>query len=58
MKKYVKGGLEGIIAAVIVVGIIVALIIGTVIPMTNTGEELIGATTNELANQQTTIGPK
>jgi len=58
VKRYLKGGMETIIAIVIVVGVVVALILGTVIPMAGQGEQLIGTTTGKLAEQQKTIGPK
>jgi len=52
-----KGGMEGIIAMVIVTGIVVALILAVVIPMSGEGDKLIGTTTNQLVEQQKTIGP-
>ncbi len=58
MRKKIRGGMETIIATVIIVGIVVALILSTVIPISNEGDELIGATTNQLVKQQQTIGPQ
>lgn len=58
MKKKLKGGLETIIAVVIVVGIVAALLFTTVIPMSQQGDSLISTTTGKLADQQITIGPK
>jgi len=58
MKGKLKGGLETIIAIVIIVGIVAALLLTTVIPMAQEGDKLIGTTTNALVSQQTTIGPK
>ena len=58
MIKKLKGGLEGIIAMVIVAGLVVALIFAVVIPMSDQGDKLIGTTTNQLVKQQATIGPK
>lgn len=58
MKNKLRGGMETIIALVIVVGIVVALLISTVVPMSNQGDQLIDATTNKLAEQQVTIGPQ
>ena len=58
MRKKLKGGLETVIAIVIVTGLVVALIVGVVMPMTGSGENLIGTTTNKLVDQQTTIGPQ
>ena len=57
MKK-LKGGMETIIATVIIVGIVVALILSTVIPMSNQGDELLGKTTDTLVKQQENIGPQ
>ena len=58
MIKKLKGGLEGIIAMVIVAGLVVALIFAVVIPMSDQGDKLIGTTANQLVKQQATIGPK
>ena len=58
MSKKLKGGLETVIAIVIVVGLVVALILTSVVPMTQQGDALIGETTNALVEQQVTIGPK
>lgn len=58
MKKQLKGGMETIIATVIIVGIVAALIISTVIPMSKEGDALIGKTTDTLVKQGATIGPK
>ena len=56
--RRLRGGMETIIATVIIVGIVVALILSTVIPMSNQGDELLGKTTNTLVKQQTNIGPQ
>lgn len=58
MNKRLKGGLETIIAIVIVVGLVAALLLTTVIPMAQEGDQLIGTTTNALVDQQVTIGPR
>ena len=58
MKKKLNGGLEGIIATVIIAGIVVALIFAVVMPMSKSGDQLLDTTTNALADQQKTIGPK
>ena len=58
MKKKLKGGLEGIIAMVIIAGLVVALIMAVVMPTSKQGDQLIGTTTNQLVSQQVTIGPK
>ena len=58
MLKKIKGGLETIVAIVIVAGLVVALLVGVVIPMTRSGDGLIEATTDSLTQQQETIGPQ
>lgn len=58
MLNKLKGGLETVIAIVIVAGLVVALLIAVVIPMSQQGDELIGATTDSLTQQQVTIGPQ
>ena len=58
MLNKLKGGLETVIAVVIVAGLVVALLVAVVIPMTQAGDDLIGATTDSLTTQQTTIGPQ
>ena len=57
MKNKIKGGLETIIAIIIVTGIVVALIISAVIPTATSGDQLLQAGVSGLANQQMTIGP-
>ena len=57
MKKQLNGGMETIIAAVIIVGIVAALIISTVIPMSDQGEATIDAATQGLVSQQVNIRP-
>ena len=58
MLNKLKGGLETIIAVVIVAGLVVALLVAVVIPMAQSGDGLIDATTDSLAEQQATIGPQ
>ena len=58
MLNKLKGGLETVIAIVIVAGLVVALLIAVVIPMSQQGDELINATTDSLTKQQETIGPQ
>jgi len=57
MKRKQKGGVETIIAIVIITAIVAALLFLVVMPMTGEGDRLIGETTNQLVNQQTLIGP-
>lgn len=58
MKKYFKGGIETIIAAVILVGVIVAILLTVVKPMSEDGDKLLNTTTESLAKQNVLIGPK
>lgn len=48
MKKKLKGGIESIIALIIIVGIVVALIIAAVLPIAREGRELGQAGTDKL----------
>jgi len=56
--RYNKGGMETVIAMVIIVGLVAAILVAVVVPMARQGEDLIGTTTNELADQQVTLGPR
>ena len=58
MLNKLKGGLETVIAVVIVAGLVVALLVAVVIPMSQSGDGLIDATTDSLTRQQETIGPQ
>lgn len=58
MKNKLKGGLETVIAIVIVVGLVAALLLSVVVPMSQEGDELIGKTTDSLVKQNETIKPK
>ena len=58
MLNKLKGGLETVIAVVIVAGLVVALLIAVVLPMAQSGDGLIEATTDSLTQQQATIGPQ
>ena len=57
MSKLLKGGMETIIATIIILGIVVALILTVVVPMATEGEGLLDDTTGSLAKQSMTIGP-
>jgi len=57
MKKLLKGGMETIIATIIILGIIVALVLTVVVPMATEGEGLLDDATGSLAEQSMTIGP-
>lgn len=58
MRNKLKGGLETVIAIVIVVGLVAALLFSVVVPMSKEGDELIVKTTDSLVEQQKTIGPR
>lgn len=58
MKNKIKGGLETVIAIVIVVGLVAALLLSVVVPMSQEGDELIGKTTDSLVKQSKTIEPQ
>ena len=58
MKMHLKGGMETIIAMVIIVGLVAALLFTVVVPMSQKGDSLINTTTNQLVDQQATIGPQ
>ena len=57
MKKIKKGGMETIIAAIIIMGIIAALLYTVVVPMAGSGEDLLGTTTESLVKQDEKIRP-
>lgn len=57
MKTKLKGGLETIMAAIIIISIVVAIIWAVVVPMADDGNKLLRVTTNGLATHQATIGP-
>ena len=57
VNRNLKGGMEGIIAAIILAGLVVALLLGVVVPMSNQGDELIDKTTNKLVTQQGNMRP-
>ena len=58
MKKKLKGGIETIIAIVILVGLVIALICAAVIPTMEAGEDLAGTAVNKLNTLGTTISPE
>lgn len=57
VNRKLKGGMEGIIAAIILAGLVVALLLSVVMPMSNEGDKLIDKTTNKLVTQQENIRP-
>lgn len=56
MKK-LKGGIEGVVAAIIIAGIIVALLLTVVVPMSEQGDQLLDKSTNKLTQQQINMRP-
>lgn len=56
MKK-LRGGMEGIIATIIIAGLIVVLLLTVVVPMSNQGDQLLDKSTNNLVNQQINMRP-
>lgn len=56
MKK-LRGGMEGVIAAIIIAGIIVALLLTVVVPMSEQGDQLLDKSTNKLTEQQVNMRP-
>lgn len=57
MKRSFKGGVETIIATVILAGIVIALIIGVVIPMGQETQNTASIAIDKTHELQTTIGP-
>lgn len=57
MKRLLKGGMETIIATIIILGIVAALVFTVVVPMATEGEGLLDDATGSLAEQSMTIGP-
>ena len=58
MNKKLNGGMEGVIAAIILAGLIVALLLSVVVPMSNEGDKLIGKSTEKLVDQQVNMRPR
>ncbi len=56
MKNKLKGGIESIIALVIIVGIVIALIIATVIPIAREGKDVGDKSQNRLSTLGDKIG--
>ena len=56
MRKKVNGGIETIVAIVVVLGLVVALIATVVVDTSKGGDELIDAATDTLVKHQQTIG--
>lgn len=58
MNKKLRGGIEGVIAAIIIAGLIVALLLTVVVPMSEQGDQLLDKSTNTLVDQQINMRPK
>lgn len=58
MQKKLKGGMEGVIAAIIIAGLVVALLLTVVVPMSNEGDKLLDKSTGMLVDQQINMKPK
>lgn len=58
MNKKLKGGIEGIVALIIIVGIVIALIIATILPATREAKALGDQGTTKISNLGDAIGGK
>lgn len=59
MKKHIyKGGIESIVAIVVIVGLVSAILLAVVVPMSQEGDSLINTATNKLVENQGNIGPQ
>ena len=58
MNNKLRGGMEGVIAAIILAGLVVALLLSVVEPMSNEGDKLIDKSTNKLVDQQVNMRPR
>lgn len=56
MKK-LRGGIEGVVAAIVIAGIIVALLLTVVVPMSEQGDDLLNKSTNNLTRHQLNMKP-
>lgn len=56
MKK-LRGGIEGVVAAIVIAGIIVALLLTVVVPMSEQGDDLLNKSTNNLTQHQLNMKP-
>lgn len=57
MKNTQKGGIETVIAVIILVGIVVALIISAVLPTVNEADKLSGTSVSKLSDLGETMVP-
>lgn len=58
MNNKLRGGMEGVIAAIILAGLVVAIILTVVVPMSNEGDKLLDKSTGMLVNQQVNMKPQ
>lgn len=56
MKKNMKGGIEGIIATIIMAGLVIALIIAVILPMTKETKEVGDSGTNRMSELGSRLG--
>lgn len=56
MKKNMKGGVEGIIATIIMAGLVIALIIAVILPMTKETRDIGTSGTNKMSQLGSRLG--
>ena len=56
MKKKMYGGIEGIIATIIMAGLVIALIIAVILPMTKETKEVGDSGTNRMSELGSRLG--
>lgn len=56
MKKNMKGGVEGIIATIIMAGLVIALIIAVILPMTKETRDIGVSGTNKMSQLESRLG--
>ena len=56
MNKKVKGGVEGIVATIIMAGLVIALIIAVILPMTRETKDVGDAGTNRMSELGSRLG--
>lgn len=55
MKSKIRGGIEGIIAVIVLAGLVVALIIAVILPSANTARDIGDTGKSTLSNLKDTI---
>ena len=56
MKKNMRGGVEGIIATIIMAGLVIALIIAVILPMTKETKDVGDAGKNRMSELESRLG--